>query len=98
MERYPRYEHSGYTKQIGWIDQQAFQLRKVEFFDRRGDLLKTLSLGDYREYEGGYWRAHKLAMVNHKTGKSTDLLYSNYEFKVGLGEGDFVKGALTRLR
>ncbi len=98
LERLPRYENSGYSKQIAWIDQDVFQLRKVEFYDRRGDLLKTLRLEDYRQYEQAYWRPHALRMVNHQTGKSTDLLYSDYEFDVGLREGDFVKGTLTRIR
>ena len=98
VERYPRYEHSGYTKQIAWYDQDVYQLRKVAFYDRRGDLLKTLNLEDYREYEGSYWRPHKLGMVNHLTGKSTDLVYSDYEFKTGFADGDFVKGVLARVR
>jgi len=98
LERVPRYEHSGYTKQITWIDQQEFQTRKVEFYDRRGELLKTLAMDDYRVYDGGYWRAHTLSMVNHQTGKSTDLAYSDYAFGAGLDEGDFVKGALSRIR
>ena len=98
IERYPRYENSGYTKQITWIDQEVFQIRKVDFYDRRGDLLKTLKLTDYREYGEGIWRAHTFSMVNHKTGKSTELLYDPYEFKTGLEANDFVKNVLTRIR
>ncbi len=98
VERYPRYEYSGYTRQISWVDQDVYQVRKVEFYDRRDDLLKTLTLEDYREYEGSYWRALKLLMVNHQTGKSTDLMYSDYRFKTGLTDRDFVKSALNRLR
>ncbi|MEM8773018.1 MAG: outer membrane lipoprotein-sorting protein [Pseudomonadota bacterium] len=97
IERFPRYEKSGYTKQISWIDQEIFQARKVEFYDRRGELLKTLTLSDFREYDG-IWRAHKFSMVNHRTGKETDLVYSDFEFKTGLDEGDFVKGVLQRVR
>ena len=52
IERTPRYENSGYTKQVSWVDQSDFQLRKVEFYDRRGDLLKVLELKDYRNYDG----------------------------------------------
>ncbi len=37
-------------------------------------------------------------MLNHQTGKSTDLLYGDYDFKQSLGDDDFVKGALERLR
>ena len=57
VERTPRYENSGYTKQMSWVDQIDYQLRKVEFYDRRGDLLKVLELSDYRDYDG-IWRAH----------------------------------------
>jgi outer membrane lipoprotein-sorting protein len=97
LERTPRYENSGYTKQVSWIDQVDFQLRKVEFYDRRGDLLKVLELNDYRSYEG-IWRAHRLTMSNVQTNKQTDLLYGDYTFGTGLAENDFVKGRLSRLR
>ena len=98
VKRFPRYEHSGYTKQLSWVDQEVFQVRKVEFYDRRDTLLKTLELTEYREYEGAWWRAHRFAMVNHQTGKSTDLVYSDYQFGTGLGDSDFVRGALQRVR
>jgi hypothetical protein len=98
IERYPRYEYSGYKKQVSWVDQEVYQIRKVEFYDRRGDLLKTLKLEGYRLYEGKYWRAHKFVMVNQQTGKSTDLVYDPYTFKTGLGTRNFVKGALRRIR
>ena len=98
IERFPRYEHSGYTRQVSWVDQDVYQVRQVEFYDRRGDLLKTLTLDDYRQYEDAYWRPHRMAMVNHKTGKSTDLLYTEYQFKSGLADRDFGKNVLARIR
>jgi hypothetical protein len=97
LERTPRYENSGYTKQISWVDQADYQIRKVEFYDRRGDLLKVLELKDYRNYDG-IWRAHTLSMSNVQTNKQTDLLYGDYTFDNGLAENDFVKGRLSRLR
>ena len=97
IERTPRYENSGYTRQVSWVDRAVYQVRKVEFYDRRGDLLKTLTLADYREYDG-IWRSHRMKMVNHQTGKSTDLIYGDYRFSVGLDDGNFVKGRLARLR
>jgi len=98
LERLPLYENSGYTKQIAWVDQTDFQIRKVEFYDRRGDLLKVLELKDYRLYENGVWRAHLLSMSNVQTNKDTDLVYAEYQFDTGLTENDFVKGRLSRLR
>ena len=98
LERKPRYENSGYSKQISWVDQDVYQLRKVEFYDRRGDLLKVLKLEDYRQYDNGVWRAHKLIMENVQTNKKTDLVYQDYAFNVGISDKDFVKGRLSRLR
>ena len=98
VERYPRYQFSGYTKQITWVDQDVYQVRKVDFYDRKDELLKTLTFGDYREYGDGIWRSHLLKMVNHQTGKSTDLVFSEFEFGAGASDRDFQKGVLTRVR
>ena len=98
IERYPLYENSGYTRQIAWIDQSVYQVRKLDFYDRKDSLLKTLDFHNYRKYDGGYWRSHKLSMKNHQTEKSTDLIYSDYTFKTGLDDNDFTKGVLKRAR
>lgn len=98
VERTPLYEDSGYTRQVAWIDRDLYQIRKVDYYDRRADLLKTLALGDYREYGSGLWRAHELVMENHQSGKRTELIYDDYRFALDLGERDFVKGVLRRVR
>lgn len=97
VERFPRYERSGYTKQKSWTDQDIYQTRKVEFYDRKGALLKTLSLTDYREYDG-IWRSHTFTMVNHQTGKETELIFEDYQFATGLDSKDFEQSVLTRIR
>ncbi len=98
LEQIPEYEHSGYSKQVAWIDQQDSQTRKLEFYDRKNSKFKTLTFEGYRQYKNKYWRAEKLLMQNHQTGKSTDLIFSDYQFKTGLKKSDFVKSALERLR
>lgn len=97
VERYPTYEKSGYVRQVTYIDTKDFQTRKVDYYDRKDALLKTLSLKDYRLY-GEFWRAHTLEMVNHQTGKSTVMSYGEYDFEPGLTEGDFEKGKLSNAR
>lgn len=95
--RHPEYKDSGYKKQISWIDQTHHQVRKVDYYNRRDALLKTLTLTDYRQYET-VWRAHVLTMVNHQNKKETELRYDTYQFKQGLSKSDFVKNRLTKLR
>ena len=98
VERTPLYENSGYTRQVAKIDQDVYQIREVVFYDRRNDLLKTLTQDDYRDYGDGLWRAQRMRMVNHQTGKSTDLIYGDYRFASGQSDKDFAKGRLSRLR
>ena len=97
IERIPLYDNSGYTRQIVWLDQAEFRSIKIEYYDRKDELLKTLDFSDYQEYPGGYWRADKMEMTNHQTGKSTTLLWFNYDFETPLKSGDFNKNALKRL-
>ncbi len=97
-ERIPRTRNSGYSRQLTWYDTEAFRLMKVEYFDRKNDLLKTLVLEDYKKYLGEFWRASTLTMNNHLTGKSTVLEWSDYEFRTGLRQRDFTQTALKRAR
>lgn len=98
VERIPQYEHSGYTKQIVWIDKAEYRPRKVEYYDRKGAHLKTLTVHEYEEFLGRYWRAHRMEMVNHLNGKSTTLTWSNYEFDNGFTDRDFDRNTLKRVR
>ena len=98
IERYPAYEHSGYTRQIAWIDQEIYRPLKVEFYDRKNALLKTLTIRDYKQYIDKYWRPDNMHMVNHQTGKETTLVWKNYKFNNGLTDRDFDQNTLKRAR
>jgi outer membrane lipoprotein-sorting protein len=98
FERYPVDKKSGYTRQIIWMDKGQYKERKIEFYDRKNALLKTLILTDYNLYLDRYYRAHNMHMENHLTGKSTLLLQSNYNFDVELTDRDFDKNSLKRVR
>jgi len=98
VEQYPTDENSGYSKRIVWVDKQEYRIVKVEFYDRKETLLKTLSYNDFRLYLDQYWRANTSTMVNHQNGKSTELKWNNYVFKTGLNESDFSRNSLKRAR
>ncbi|MEL6361963.1 MAG: outer membrane lipoprotein-sorting protein [Pseudomonadota bacterium] len=93
----PLYERSGYTKLHCYFDTTTYQPRRLEFFDRGGNLLKTLDLLDYRQYPDGYYRSHRQVMQNHLTGKSTTLTFGDFDFGVDLDRRDFEPSALDRL-
>ena len=98
FERYPVDKKSGYTRQIIWMDKENHKERKIEYYDRKNALLKTLVFADYNLYLDKHYRAHDMFMQNHQTGKSTRLLQSNYDFEVELSDRDFDKNSLKRAR
>lgn len=97
MERYPVDKDSGYTKQEVWIDKDEYRARKINYYDRKGQLLKTFTPTEYEQFLGKYWRAQKMNMVNHQNGKSTELIWSNFKFKTGLKDDDFTRTRLTQV-
>ena len=91
-------EKSGYRRQVVWRDKEELRLWKVEYFDRKDSHLKTLTLDKYEAHLDRYWRAAEMTMVNHLTGKSTIMHWSDYEFGTDLNERDFSKTGLKRVR
>ncbi|MFC1492946.1 outer membrane lipoprotein-sorting protein [candidate division KSB1 bacterium] len=98
IERYPRDLKSGYNRQIVWYTMNEYRIHKIEYYDRKDDLLKTLTYLDYRLYLGMYWRASEMLIINHQTGKSTRSLWSDFRFNSGLAERDFDPNALRRIQ
>lgn len=98
IERVPVDKNSGYTRQIVWIDKEIDQPLKVEFYDRKNSLLKTLVLNGYKQYLGKYWRPDQMMMDNHQSGKSTQLTFSDYSFNNGFSDRDFDRNSLKRAR
>ena len=98
IERYPAYEHSGYTRTVAWINKAEYRPEKIVFYDRKNTLLKTLTYDGYQQYLDKYWRADQMHMENHQTGKSTTLAWKDYQFKTGLGDKNFNKNSLKRAK
>ena len=99
ITRSPVEKSSGYSYQILWLDDTpAHRVWKIEYYDRKKSLLKTLSFGEYKIYLDKFWRPSVYKMINHQTGKSTDLLVENIKFRVGLSEKDFNQKSLSRVR
>jgi hypothetical protein len=99
VERYPVDSHSGYAKQIVWLDESEYRIHKIEYYDRRESLLKTLEVDGYELHSDVFWKAGRMTMQNHRTHKGTQLHWRNYRFDTGLtNERDFTTNSLRRAR
>ena len=97
-ERFPVDKKSGYSRQVVWRDKEERRVWKVEYYDRKDAHLKTLTLENYAQYLERYWRAGQMTMVNHLTGKSTVLTWTDFEFQTDLNDRDFTQTGLKRVR
>jgi outer membrane lipoprotein-sorting protein len=97
VEQDPVDPKSGYTRRlVSYNKNKGYRIEKIEFFDRKNALLKTLSYGDYKLYKNKYWRALTLVMVNHQSNKETLLKFDDYNFEIDLNSDDFTQNALKR--
>ena len=98
VEQIPADPKSGYSRKIVWQDTIELRTWKVEHYDRKNALFKTLTFEDYQRYRIRFWRAGTMSMVNHLTGKRTVLHWRNFVFTAGLEDKEFTQTALRRVR
>ncbi|TMU51064.1 outer membrane lipoprotein-sorting protein [Flagellimonas algicola] len=97
VEQDPVDPKSGYTRRVVTYNQsKGYRLEKIEFYDRKNALLKTLVYSDYKLYKNKFWRAATFNMVNHQSNKETLLKFGEYNFGAELADEDFTEVALKR--
>lgn len=96
VKRVPVSKYSGYSSQNVWLDTLEYRTQKIEMFDRKKDPLKTFTATDFKRFEGNFWRSLTQKIVNHQNGRSTDLIFSEYEFNLDMKDSEFTKNGLKR--
>jgi len=94
MERVPVSSRSGYSKEVVWFDQAYHNPLKIEYYDRKGELLKVSTFSDYKQF-GKYWRAGRIEMENVQTRKRSVLTWSNRELGKQYGEAHFSSDSMV---
>ncbi len=97
-EQIPLDNKSGYSRRVLWQDIEELRTWKMELFDRKGFHLKTLTFANYRQYLDQYWRAGEQEMINHLTGASTVLEWTDFQFRTNPDESEFTQTGLRRIR
>jgi len=94
-KRVPKDRYSGYSKQVVYVDTKNLLVQKIEYYDRKKELLKRALFKDYKKIKD-VWRFGNIDMVNLQTKKRTVILVTNENLKNGLREKDFTKRYLKQ--
>ena len=95
IESAPVSKYSGYTQLLLYIDAKSFLVQKIEYFDRKKELLKVATFEDYQNFKTVY-RIGKITMKNVQNDKTTILVWSEQKIKTGLKAKDFHKRYLKK--
>ena len=93
--RVPKDKNSGYSKQITYIDVETLLLYKIDYYDRKKELLKSAIFSNWHKIDDVYLM-NEIIMTNHQNRKKTILKWSNQKIKIGLTKKDFSKRKIKR--
>ena len=85
----------GYGRILLRVDAERWLPRLGEYWDPRGQPLKTIRLEDVREVQG-VWTPHRIEAENLQTGHRTRLEFRDVDYAPDLPEDLFTEAALAR--
>jgi len=80
-----------------WVDTNNWIMKKVEYFDKRGALLKILEFIE-QQFEGEYWSIFEMRMENVQNNHKTIMKISNIQYDTGISNDYFTERFLTRVQ
>ena len=86
---------SAYGRTVSWVADGIWIGLRREFYDRAGNLLKTLEIEEYREIDG-FWTISRMTMTNAASGHSTTMELAGLRFNTGIEESTFTERTMTR--
>jgi len=94
VESAPLKKDVRYGKRVSWIDQHYFIPLKIKYFDKRGELWKTLHIEWQNKF--GFWFWKKAAVENVQEDHKTFITIEDVRVNLGLHDRDFTKFGLEQ--
>ncbi len=92
VQSVPKEKNSIYSKRVSCISKADWLTLKIDYYDRKGDLLKTQTI-DWQE-KGGFHIYKKMVVNNIQTGHSTIFTISDLKLNNGLKDDELTERAL----
>lgn len=82
-----------YSRRVAWVDSERWLPLQEEYYDGRGDLVRTFSAQEVEQL-GGIWTITRSTMKNAKSGQHTTVQVRDVAYNVGLDSELFSNDAL----
>ena len=86
-----------YSKVVSWVRKDVHIPIKVDYYDRHGQLLKSMKLSDFRQNQG-FWKAFKLEMQNFQQNHKTIINYQKVKYDSNLKDRLFAVSSIKKGR
>ena len=83
-----------YSKRLAWVNAETWTIPKIEFYDRKGRLLKIMK-SDWVQVDG-IWNWEKTVVENQLSGHRTEIAISNVKFNQSLKDSLFTERSLRK--
>jgi outer membrane lipoprotein-sorting protein len=95
IESIPKEKDYMYSRTITWIAKDKWIALKREFYDDRGEYLKTLWVKEYDNIQG-YWTVLHSEMENEQRRHKTVMQFKNVDYDTGVSDNMFTERIMTR--
>lgn len=86
---------TNYSKRVQFIRKDIYLPAKIEYYDKRGKLLKTATFGGYKEIDG-IWTVTRFLYETPRRKTRTMFQRSNISYNQSLEDALFLQSNLTR--
>ncbi len=86
-------EESSYSRRVCWVDRETWIVRRVDFYDKKGNLQKRLTAGNLVRQEG-VWMALLMTMEDVQRNQKTQLIWNKMTLNGGMDPELFTVGTL----
>jgi hypothetical protein len=93
IERTALDKNSGYKRQVVWMDVAYAQPLRIDYYDRKNELLKTATFSGYQQH-GKFWRVGKIEVQNVQTKKRSILTWTSRKLGQAIDAAAFDSAAL----
>ncbi len=88
---------TSYGKRILWVTQDHHLIKKAEYYDFSGELLKIFTAGNIMQVPGSdKWRTYEMIIEDYLSGSRTRLEFDEIKINSGLSNSFFTQRFLER--